>query len=56
MQIVRMRAPIGNALDYYSLNTLMTVRSDAALMECSASVDNGNLVTGAVSQHPYTVS
>ena len=51
-----MRTPIGNALDYYSLNSLVTVRSDAALVECSASVDDGNLVTGAVSQYPYTVS
>ena len=56
MQIVWMRAPIGNALDYYSFNTLMTVGSDAALVERSASVDNGNLVTGAVSQHPDAVS
>ena len=56
MQSVRMSSPVLYGIQNHCLDSLVAVCSDSASVKGSASVDNGNLVTAAVSENLHTMS
>ena len=56
MKMIWMAAPSLFRIQDYCLYTFMAVRCYTATIQCSHAVDDGYLITGAVSEHFYAVA